>query len=168
MSLAPTVQLQYTPVPFLRNGGAVAVVFGTDPSAFVEVPGPVGDALLRGSSVAHVRQVWGQEAATVDHKLIGMMRYGLLRGDAGPEERRQAEGARSLVQESWVQSMERDDGGAVLAHTPTGNFVRTGVAAFQLWQLARQGAGIDCVQLPAQLRDVADLLLSSGMFRAVV
>ncbi|GAA1377735.1 hypothetical protein [Streptomyces beijiangensis] len=171
LSLSSGARLQHTPVPFLYEGGPVAVLFRTDPAAFVEVPGPVGDALVRGTTVAEVRRAWGRDAAAVDHKLVGMMRYGLLCCGPAPRDRRRTADAGSLVQEAWVEAVEREDGGHVLAHTATGNFLRTGEAAFRLWQWAGagdgDGDGIDRRQLPAQLHDVAGLLLSAGMLRAV-
>ncbi|WP_199552625.1 hypothetical protein [Streptomyces sp. N35] len=167
LSLRSTARLRHTPVPFLAEGGPVAVLFSTDPAVFVEVPGQVGDTLARGCTVAEIRRVWRQDPASVDHHLVGMVRYGLLHGGPSPEDLEQAQDAGSLVQEAWVEAVEQKDGGHVLAHTPTGNFVRTGAGAFQLWQAAGHEDGLVRDRLPAQLRRLADQLLSAGALRAV-
>ncbi|MFF3373667.1 hypothetical protein ACFYXF_12060 [Streptomyces sp. NPDC002680] len=167
LSLPSGVRLQNTPVPFLQDGGPVAVLFGTDPPAFAEVPETVGDLLLRGASVADVRQKWGQPAEAVDHVLVGMMRCGLLSGDTLPMAQQEPEGPRVLVQEAWVREVERESGVHVLAHTATGNFLKVGAAALQLWRWAGHEDGIVFDRLPAKLHEVADRLLSAGMLRAV-
>lgn len=167
LSLPSGVRLQNTPVPFLREGGPVAVLFGTHPPAFVEVPEPIGDLLLRGASVADVRQGWGRAEEAVDHLLVGMMRYGLLSGDTLPTAQQELEGPRVLVQEAWTQTVERESGVHILAHTATGNFLKVGAAALHLWKWAGHEGGFALDQLPAKLYDVADRLLSAGMLRAV-
>ncbi|MFH9062987.1 hypothetical protein ACH4GM_17460 [Streptomyces coeruleorubidus] len=167
LGLASGVRLQNTPVPFLHNGGPVAVLFGQDPPAFAEVPEPVGDLLLRGTSVADVRREWEQAEEAVDHVLVGMMRFGLLSGDPSPPTRPEPEDARVLVQEAWVRAMERESGVHILAHTTTGTFLKVGAAALQLWRWAGHEDGIAFDRLPAKLHDVADRLLSAGMLRAV-
>ncbi|MFJ8828181.1 hypothetical protein ACIREE_41500 [Streptomyces sp. NPDC102467] len=167
LSLPPGVRIQNTPVPFLHAGGAVAVLFGTHPPAFAEVPELVGGLLLRGAMVADIRQVWGQPEETVDHVLVGMMRCGLLSNDVLHADRQESQGPRMLVQEAWVQAVKQQSGGHVLAHTPTGNFLKVGAAALQLWRWAGHEDGIVLDRLPPKLYDVADRLLSAGMLRAV-
>ncbi|MET9374557.1 hypothetical protein ABZX98_10460 [Streptomyces sp. NPDC002992] len=167
LRLPSGVRLQHTPVPFLDDGGPVAVLFGTDPPAFAEVPEPVGELLSRGASVADVRRAWGQEEGAVDHMMVGLMRCGLLSGDPSPVARQEPEGARMLVQEAWVRAVERESGVHVLAHTATGNFLKVGAAALRLWQWAGHEDGIAFDRLPAKLHEVADRLLSAGMLRAV-
>jgi hypothetical protein len=167
LSLPSGVRLRTTPVPFLHDGGPVAVLFGPGPPAFAEVPEPVGDLLLRGASVADVRQGWGEAAAAVDHGLVGLMRFGLLSGDPSPMAQQEPDGDRALVQEAWVRVVEREAGVHVLAHTVTGNFLKVGAAALQLWRWAGHEDGIAADQLPAKLHEVADRLLSAGMLRAV-
>jgi hypothetical protein len=161
------VRLQNTPVPFLHDGGPVAVLFGTDPPAFAEVPEPVGDLLLRGASAAEVREAWGQAEEAADHLLVGMMRCGLVSGDPWPVAPQEPVGARVLVQEAWVRAVERTSGGHVLAHTVTGNFLKVGAAALHMWRWAGHEDGIAMDRLPEKLHDVADRLLSAGMLRAV-
>jgi hypothetical protein len=167
LGLPSGVWLRNTPVPFLHDGGPVAVLFGQDPPAFAEVPEPVGELLSRGASVADVRTKWGQAEQDVDHLLVGMMRFGLLSGDPSPLVPQEPEEARVLVQEAWVRAREREPGVHVLAHTVTGNFLKVGAAALQLWRWAGHEDGIAFDRLPAKLRDVADRLLSAGMLRAV-
>lgn len=167
LSLPSGVRLQNTPVPFLQDGEPVAVLFGTDPPAFAEVPEPVGDLLSRGATVADVRLRWGQAEGVVDHVLVGMMRCGLLSADTLPMAQQEPEGSRVLVQEAWVRAVERESGVHVLAHTVTGNFLQVGAAALQLWRWAGHEDGIVFDRLPVKLHDVADRLLSAGMLRAV-
>ncbi|GAA4320356.1 hypothetical protein GCM10023086_44650 [Streptomyces venetus] len=167
LRLPSGVRLQKTPVPFLDGEGPVAVLFRKDPPAFAEVPEPVGDLLLHGASVADVRQAWGEAEEVADHHVVGMMRCGLVSGDTVHAARQEPEGARALVQEAWVRAVERESGAHVLAHTATGNFLKVGTAALQLWRWAGHGDGIPVDRLPAKLHDVADRLLSAGMLRSV-
>ncbi|AKJ15882.1 hypothetical protein ABB07_39500 (plasmid) [Streptomyces incarnatus] len=159
--LAParTARLSRTPVPFLGEGAPVAVLSCARPAVFAELPVAVGELLEGGASVAELRAAWGGADAAVDHLLVGLVRLGLLTGaPAAPND-----APRALVREAWVTNA-RDD---ILAHTPTGNFLRVGTAALALWQLAGTGPGVAGDDVPDRLRDVADRLLSAGMLRAV-
>ncbi|MGX1562685.1 hypothetical protein [Streptomyces sp. NPDC055506] len=143
------------------------MLFGTDPPAFAEVPEPVGELLLHGTSVADVRQAWGQTEGVADHLLVGMMRCGLVSGDTLPTAQQAPESARVLVQEAWVSVVEPESGVHVLAHTATGNCLKVGAAVLQLWRWAGHEDGVAIDRLPAKLRDAADQLMTAGMLRAV-
>ncbi|MCT7354335.1 hypothetical protein N4P33_19575 [Streptomyces sp. 15-116A] len=167
LTLSSGVRRQNTPMPFLHDGGPVAVLFGTHPPAFVEVPEPVGDVLAQGATVAAIRRRWTQPDDVTDRLLVGMMRCGLLRGDPSPLLRQEPEGDDLLVQEAWVEVVEWEPGVHVLAHTATGTFLKVGAAALQLWRRAGNEDGIAFHRLPSRLHGVAERLLSSGMLRAV-
>ncbi|MEU6378566.1 hypothetical protein [Streptomyces sp. NPDC046909] len=183
IGVPPGVRLDHTPVPFLNDpphdsphdfrhdlphdGGPVAVLFGTDPAAFVEVPEAVGALLPSGPSVADVRRAWGRETGAVDHALVGLLRFGLLSGGPAPLDRPEQRHARVPVQEAWVRATEPESGVHVLAHTPTGAFLRVGTAALGLWRQAGERHGVRYDRLPGKLHPVADRMLSAGMLRAV-
>ncbi|MGW0424003.1 hypothetical protein [Streptomyces sp. NPDC003015] len=167
LRLPRSVRVQWTPVPFVRDGGPVTALFGTDLPAFAEVPEPVGELLAGATSVAAVRDAWGQPEEAVDHLLVGLLRLGLLNADPSPVAVQEEQGGRLLVQEAWVEAVERDPGAHILASIPTGNFLKVGNVALRLWQCAGSGDGIPASSLPSPLHDVADQMLSAGMLRAV-
>ncbi|KNE83096.1 MULTISPECIES: hypothetical protein [Streptomyces] len=171
LSLRSGVRLQRTPVPFLRRGKPVAVLFGTAPPAFVEVPEAVGDSLAAGTSVAAAKELWDQPPQTVDHLLVGMVRLGLLHAPlpapAAPGTRR---GGQLLLPEGWVDVRRRSPEGRapgdhVLTSTATGHFLRIGQAAWRVWQAC--GAGVHSDRLSGKLRPLTERLLDAGMLRAV-
>ncbi|MES9525396.1 hypothetical protein [Streptomyces capoamus] len=167
LRLPVNVRIEQTPVPFVRDGGPVTALFGPDLPAFAEVPRPVGELLVRGTSVTAVRERWGTSGEAVDHLLVGLLRLGLVHADPPPVAKRPGPGGRLLVQEAWTEAVERGQGVHFLASVPTGNFLKVGEAALRLWQCAGSGDGIPAGSLPAPLTDAADRMLSAGLLRAV-
>ncbi|MFF0017431.1 hypothetical protein [Streptomyces sp. NPDC005374] len=161
------VRVQRTPVPFVGDGGPVAALFGTDLPAFAEVPEAVGALLAHGTSVAAVRERWGQREEAVDHLLVGLLRLGLLDADPAPVAGPEGPDHQLLVREAWTEAVEREPGVHVLASLSTGNFLKVGKAAHHLWRCAGSGDGIPFASLPAPLHAAARQMLSAGMLRAV-
>ncbi|MFG2112855.1 hypothetical protein ACGFRB_09480 [Streptomyces sp. NPDC048718] len=176
------VRVQETPVPFLEDGDAVTVLFGTEPPAFAEVPRPVGALLAEGATAAAVRERWGGDEEAVDHLLVGLLRLGLLASDPAPGTADVLAAASAdpangplLVREAWTRAVEREPGTRVLAALPTGNFLKVGEAALRLWRGAGTGTGagagtdggVPYGSLPERLHALADRMLLAGMLRAV-